>query len=107
MPGTVVYTGGGIHPPYSPQHKRYYAITDAMCAEHDWFTTGTVSYKFVCDKISENFVEIYMKILNFGKLLKNYIIWTVYVPWLLKKNFRLDASPPPGSATDNGVLVQS
>ena len=35
--------GGGIHPPYSPQHKRYYAITDAMCAEHDWFTAGTAS----------------------------------------------------------------
>ena len=58
---------------FSPQHKRYYAITDAMCAEHDWFTAGTVSYKFAFDKISENFVEIYMKILNFGKLLKNYI----------------------------------
>ena len=35
MPGTVVYTGWEIHPPYSPQHKRYYTITDTMCAEHD------------------------------------------------------------------------
>ena len=34
----------GKHPPYSPQHKRYYAITDAMCAEHDWLTAGTASY---------------------------------------------------------------
>ena len=44
-----------------------------MCGEHDCFTVGTASYKFAFDKISENFVEIYIKILNFGKLLKNYI----------------------------------
>ena len=35
--------GGGIHPPYFPQHKRYYAIKDAMCAEHDWLTAVTAS----------------------------------------------------------------
>ena len=64
----------GIHPPYSPHHKRYnYAITDAMCAENDWLTAVTAFYKFAFDKISENFVEFYIKILNFGKLLKNYI----------------------------------
>ena len=61
------------HLSYSPQHKRYYAITDAMCAENYWCTAGTAFYKFAIDKISENFVEIHMKILNFGKLLKNYI----------------------------------
>ena len=44
-----------------------------MCAENDWLTTGTASYKFACDKISENLVEIYLTILNFEKLLKNYI----------------------------------
>ena len=44
-----------------------------MCAEHDWLTAVTASYKFAFDKISENLVEIYIKILNFGKLLKNYI----------------------------------
>ena len=43
---------------YSPQHKRYYAITDAMCAEHDWLTAVTASYNFAFDKISKNFVEI-------------------------------------------------
>ena len=33
---------GEIHSSYSPQHKRYNdAITDAMCAEHDWLTTVT------------------------------------------------------------------
>ena len=70
----MVYTSGGIHPPYSPQHKRFsYYITDAMCAEHDWLTAVTASNKFAFDKISENFVEIFIKILNFGKLLKNYI----------------------------------
>ena len=69
----MVYTGGGIYPLYSPQHKRYYAITDTMCAENNWFTTGTASYIFAFDKISENFVEIYIKILNVGKLLKNSI----------------------------------
>ena len=36
-----------------PQNKRYYAIIDAMCAEHDWLTTGTASYKFNVNKISE------------------------------------------------------
>ena len=66
----MVYT---IHPPYFPQHKRYYAITDATCAEHDWLTAGTTSYKFASNKISENFVKIFIKILNFGKLLKNYV----------------------------------
>ena len=64
---------GGKHPPYSSQHKRYYAITDAMCAEYDWPTAGTTSYKFAFDKILENFAKIYIKILNFRKLLKNYI----------------------------------
>ena len=49
-------------------------ITDVMCAEHDWLTVGTASHKFAFDKILENFVEIYIKILNFGKLLKNYVI---------------------------------
>ena len=48
-----------------------YAITDAMCAEHDWLTAGAASYKFAFDKISENFVEIYIKILDFGKLVNN------------------------------------
>ena len=76
--GRVVYTGGVKHPPYSPQHKRYYAITDVMCAEHGWLTAGTASYKFTFDKISENFVEIYIKMLNFRKLLKNYITQTIY-----------------------------
>ena len=74
----------GIDSPYSPQHKRYYTITDAMCAEHDWLTAVTASYKFAFDKISENFVEIYIKILNFGKLLKNYIA-KLYLEKLFKK----------------------
>ena len=69
----MVYTGGVIHPTYSPQHKRYYVITYAMCAILAWLTAGLASYKFAFDKISENFIEIYIKILNFGKLLKNYI----------------------------------
>ena len=69
----MVYTSVGIHPPYSPQHKPYYALTDTMCAEHDWLTAGAASYKFAFDKISENFVKIYIQILNFGKILKNYI----------------------------------
>ena len=69
----MVYTGGGIHQPNFQQHKRYYTITDAMCAEHGWLIAGTAFYKFVFDKMFENFVEIYIKILNFEKLLKNYI----------------------------------
>ena len=81
----MVYTSGEIHSSYSPQHKRYnYAITDAMCAEHDWLTAVTASYKFAFDKISENFVEIYLKILNFEKLLKNYIA-KLYTEKLFKK----------------------
>ena len=48
-----------------------------MCAVHDWLTAGT-AYKFAFDKISEKFVEIFMKILNFGRLLKNYITEIVY-----------------------------
>ena len=55
----MVYTVGGIHPPHSPQHKRYYAITDVMCAEHDWLPAGIIYYKLAFEKISENFVEIY------------------------------------------------
>ena len=47
----MVNIGEGIH---SPQHKRYYAITHAMCAEHDWLTVGTASYKLAFNKISEN-----------------------------------------------------
>ena len=61
----MVYTSGGIHPPYSPQHKRYYAIIDAMSAEHDWLTAGMTAYIFAFDKISENFVKIYNKNLEF------------------------------------------
>ena len=79
----MVYISGGIHPPNSPQHKRYhYAITDAMCAEHDWLSAVTASYKFTFDKISENFVEIYIK--NIGKLLKNSIA-KLYMEKLLRK----------------------
>ena len=95
----MVYTSGGLHPPNFPQHKRYYVITDAMCAEHDWLSAVTASYKFAFDKISENFVEIYIKILNFGKLLKNYIA-KLYMEKLFKKLYRLvgggfiPASPP-------------
>ena len=78
-----------------------------MCAEHDWLTAVTASNKFAFDKISENFVEIYIKILNFGKLLKNYIV-KLYIEKLLKKFCRLvegmhpgtPAPPPPRSATD-------
>ena len=57
-----------------------------MCAEHDWLIAGAASYKFAFDKISENFVEIYIKILNFGRLLKNYSTETVY-GLTVKKNF--------------------
>ena len=80
-----------------------------MCVEHDWLSAVTTSYKFACDKISENFVEIYLKILNFGKLLKNYIA-KLYMKKLFKKLFRLvgggcipASTPPPPpriSATD-------
>ena len=49
-----------------------------MYAEYDWLPAGTASYKIAFDKISENFVKIYIKILNFGKLLKNYITLIVY-----------------------------
>ena len=78
--------GGGIHPPYFPQHKRYYAITDAIYAEHDWLTAVTASYKFAFHKISEHFVEIYINILNFGKLWKDYVA-KLYMEKLFTKIF--------------------
>ena len=68
MPGQWFTPSGEYIPPYFSRHKRYYAITDAMYAEHDWLTAGTASYKLASDKISDYFVEIYIKILNFGKI---------------------------------------
>ena len=44
-----------------------------MRAERDGLTAGIASYKFAFNKMSENFVDIYINILNFGKFLKNYI----------------------------------
>ena len=56
----------------------HYSITDAIRTEHNWLTVGTASKEFaIFDKTSENFVEIYIKILNFGKLLNNYITKTM------------------------------
>ena len=76
MPGQW-FTPVGEYIRYIP-HNIYAllrSITDAMCAEHDciWLSAVTAFYKFALDKISENFVKIYMKILNLGRLLKIYI----------------------------------
>ena len=70
-----------------------------MRAEHDWLTAGSASNKFVLDQTSENFVEIYVKILNFGKVLK-ITFNKLYVVQVLQKFVRLlggciPASPPP------------
>ena len=67
-----------------------------MYAEHDWLTAVTAFNKFACNKISEDFVEIYIKILNFGKLLNNYIA-KLYMEKLFKNflGWSGDASQRP------------
>ena len=52
-------------------------MTDAMCTEHVWLIAGSASNKSTFDQISENFVKIFIKVLNFGKVLNSYIKQTV------------------------------
>ena len=51
------FTPAGEYTLYSHNISVDYAITDAMCAEHDWLTAGTTSYKFAFNKISKNLLK--------------------------------------------------
>ena len=46
--------------------------TTLALLRYTYITASTAYYKFVFDGMSKNFVGVYMKILNFEALLKNY-----------------------------------
>ena len=97
--GGFTRTGREMHPSYLSLHERYcvhYCMIDAMCTEHNWLIAGSASNTSTFDQISENFVEIYIKILNYGKVLNYYIKQIVHIS-IVKNFFRLVGGCIPAS----------